>query len=1119
MTERNSSTMKWAVIGGIVLAVVIAAALLWKQRGSEGPEDADEEVAQTVDPAEALRRKRALRSSADGLDFEAPASIGGRVTRADDGEGIEGAVVLLSRKGVFRGQAPEAGEPSQPLMVVTDANGGWQLDAVLPGRYLLSATADGFLPGQRADVQVFGPKAKDAARTFDLALRAGGNPISGTISDIDGGPIEGVLVQIQEAGGANFGFRQVPLAVISDEEGRYSVSVANGRYAMSTLHADYVGDVRLTEVLDAARTEDFRLVPGGTIEGVVLARAEGAEGGKPVAGARVTFADSRMGGMGGFTTNISLDGSVVVTDDAGRFRLRGLRSGVVKISAAAAGYATTSPVEVAVGIGEPVSGVELWVDRAYTLSGFVVPDGDPEGAIEGVLVGAWQLQPPALLVATAPTSSDGYFEILGVPTGTFQVGAVGEENLLTLTGATAVVQDSDITDLLIELDTGVRIRGRVEPPRQARIALRPNPEEASLGNLGGMMADGMAWAIADENGEFELGPLTPGGGLSGGRPLTLTAESDDGYKGELEVKLGGEDLEGVTVAMEKGATVAGTVLDSTGAPQAGVTVSVTPADPEGPGDIQMNFGGPETGAAPTGEDGRYSVRGLDPGKHLVIVKDSKGRAMSWAPGAGPEPKGSGEDEEVQPLELNIEDTVNDTFLELRVSPRDGLIEGQVVDADGVPVPDAFVTAALDVSSDAFMAAMRPGQEETETVEGVTPEKERADRRDWTQSAYFAEPPVLTDENGFFVITELRRDRAYNLVAEGERGGARATQDGVSPGVGVGTRVTLTLETLGGLDGKVLAKGKAVPKYTVALSGSVSRTTRVNDPSGEFSFDRLDPGKYEIVVTADGGSATTLVELGESSRERVELQLDAWGSLEGELINAADGEALRGMAVLMTTESNASRGQGGMGLLTGQGPKTGYDGRFVIDEVPPGKGTLTFMDPDIDLGSAAAVAVVDFELEPGETLDLGTVKGTQTESVPRDERGDLGMRVTTATWDERPRPPGTDLEASDEEPDPEPAEPGKPAPVRLWVRSIDVGGAAEDAGVVPGDEVLTIDGESVASLGAGTAAQKLSNSRVRAGQSVRLELRRDGERLDLSVKARAKDEKKGAAEAAPEGEQG
>jgi hypothetical protein len=48
--------------------------------------------------------------------------------------------------------------------------------------------------------------------------------------------------------------------------------------------------------------------------------------------------------------------------------------------------------------------------------------------------------PMALLVATAPSASDGYFELVGV-------------QLLVLSAATANVTDHDVTGLLIELET------------------------------------------------------------------------------------------------------------------------------------------------------------------------------------------------------------------------------------------------------------------------------------------------------------------------------------------------------------------------------------------------------------------------------------------------------------------------------------------------------------------------------------------------------------------------------------------------------------------------------------------------------------------------------------------
>jgi S1-C subfamily serine protease len=54
--------------------------------------------------------------------------------------------------------------------------------------------------------------------------------------------------------------------------------------------------------------------------------------------------------------------------------------------------------------------------------------------------------------------------------------------------------------------------------------------------------------------------------------------------------------------------------------------------------------------------------------------------------------------------------------------------------------------------------------------------------------------------------------------------------------------------------------------------------------------------------------------------------------------------------------------------------------------------------------------------------------------------------------------------------------------------------------VPGDEIISIDGQSVATLGAAMAGTLLSSSRVRINQSIRLELARDGDRLDVAIKA-------------------
>ncbi len=1055
------------------LLVVIAFALALLGGGAWwiwGRGDAASESEASAAPPEADRREDALRSKRE-RHRDAPAleraRVGGRVTRKSDGAGVAGATVLLARKGLAQGQSARPGLPAIPLVATTDASGGWSIAAVDPGRYLLSASAEGFLPATRTDVRVH--SARDAM-DLDLVVEAGGERLFGRVTDIGGGPIEGVLIQVADTSEFSLGFGRAPAAALTDEDGHYAIQVANGRYSLSTWHADYVAAVRMTEVRDSPREEDFELVPGGVIEGVVLARPEG----QPVAGALVSPADASSGG--GFTTNVSFEGGRVFSDEQGRFAIRGVRSGVVALSARAPGHASSTPLEVPMGIGEQVSGVELWVEPAFTLAGFVVPRGEPEGAIEGVLVGAWQMSPPTLMVAIAPTGDDGYFEIQGVQAGTWQVGALDEDHLMSLMGATAIVKDSDVRDLVIELDAGLKIAGRVDPPQAAKITVELDSDNMSLGNLVSGITDSLASDHSGEDGQFEVGPVN-GGGTFGTRKLKLSAFAESGARGEIEIEIGREDLEGVVIPLTPRARVAGTVLDDLGAPQDNVSVAVQPIDPAG-GSVSMNFGGE---GSPTTLEGRFDVRGLDLGAHQVVVRDKRGRAIDWAEGFNPE----GAD---APLAITIEDTVNAVFLDLRVVPRDGVITGSVLDGEGLPVADAWVRASLDGASEAMFRGR--GAPKREERVGVVPERKDEGEDDWTRSSGFT-APVLTDENGFFAIDELRRGSTYQVVAEGERGGARAVANAVAPG----SRVSLTLESLTTIAGKVVRDGKPVERYTLRLRGPVQRQQEVVDAKGEFSVERLDAGKYTVSAQTEAGKGEAEVELESGAKASVTIELEGWAVLSGELVAAATGEPMAGMAVFVVASNNDLDASSGIELLMGKGPKTDARGKFEVTKVAPGKGTVTFMDRDASLAGGGEVADASYEVEAGQTLDLGTIQGVAASDIPKDQRGSLQMSTRVASFAERPRPPGTVLEDEDEVD--EDADAGPP---RLWIYAVEIGGVADLAGLEPGDEILTIDGQAVANLGASTAQGLVSRVRLRIGQSVRVEVQRGDARKDATLAA-------------------
>jgi C-terminal processing protease CtpA/Prc len=73
---------------------------------------------------------------------------------------------------------------------------------------------------------------------------------------------------------------------------------------------------------------------------------------------------------------------------------------------------------------------------------------------------------------------------------------------------------------------------------------------------------------------------------------------------------------------------------------------------------------------------------------------------------------------------------------------------------------------------------------------------------------------------------------------------------------------------------------------------------------------------------------------------------------------------------------------------------------------------------------------------------------------------------------------------------------------LYVLAVTIDGPADLAGVQPGDELLTIDGAAVAGVGADNAEHLLTPANIRRGQSLMLELERDGGRQTLTVEASA-----------------
>jgi hypothetical protein len=242
-----------------------------------------------------------------------------------------------------------------------------------------------------------------------------------------------------------------------------------------------------------------------------------------------------------------------------------------------------------------------------------------------------------------------------------------------------------------------------------------------------------------------------------------------------------------------------------------------------------------------------------------------------------------------------------------------------------------------------------------------------------------------------------------------------------------------------------------------------------------------------------GKAEVEVEAGSTSD--VEIELEAFATLRGKVVEAGTGKALSGVMVMAHGRDGGFDVSAGLSMLTGGGPRTDASGAFAVGEIRPGRGTVTILD--LDASMEGALASAEYDVDPGQTLDLGTITAVATGDVPMAKRGTLGLSAVVRNWTERSRPR---VEADAEAPTSEPDSPADPERERLWVHAIDVGGPAAEAGVEPGDEITIIGTQDVESLGAETARGLLSPSRIEAGSNVTLELHRDGSSVRATITA-------------------
>ncbi len=971
--------MKRVAPVAVVLAIVLAAGLLWKCRGGE-PESTPTTAGKVATVGSAGHT--ATHDPRTGKR----ASIGGTIT--DDTKRPAAKVRVCAE---FWSELLPASSQKDPVCATTDDHGAYRLDNLLAATYRVIAGGKPYRPQQfhpdgdrhRSSFPLLAGEAKSGV---DLVMERGGVEVTGVVADISGGPVAHAAVT---GSSSRWGTSNAAPPVDTDDAGKFTLWVAEGPVSLSAIADGYAEGTARGR---APGTFEILLTPESILSGTVVdARTQA-----PVPGATVTVTAGEFS-YGTERTDL--------TDAEGKFRVDGLTPGrYVATARTSAGYGRTEGSTL-VGLGQHVDGVVVKLFPAQHLEGRVMIAGAPATVC---LEGRLELQDQAhdrYLGGT--TDAAGNIHLDGVLPGTYQVDVSCPRFLAREKYDPIVVADKDLTDLTWEVGAGATVRGKVTTKSGEPIAEAPVWAQST----GGAARAKSGWASdkSTRDGSYELD-----GVRAGAYKLQVSSERGiapvDGFR--ITVAEGAKldkDL-----VLDDGGKIAGTVVDETGKPVPDVQIRPRAL---ASATFGFNMGDIKSDAA-----GNFTIEGMRPGDYRVVA------SLGWMdelrkPGSNDDAK-QGESATVKP---NATTTVH-----LVVESRAEAIIGVVVDGDGKPVPDAFLSAARE--SDAAGARR----------------SDVASTRGWGWGD--TDRPVLTATDGTFTVGKLSKGN-YTLRAYRKGGGEAVVEH-----VATGSRTRLEIKKTGSIEGRIrAATSGAPPEIRLAMTDPKSGFSRDESfymTDGTFAIRDLPAGHFRITASGGDGQKTLEVELANGeTKTGVEIVLDVLVELTGRVVERGTTNPVVGMRMM------ASLAQSGGGMFTFGGMSDDENenisdeaGHFKIKRVPVGMVQITGFPKDFRDSDYAFFRGLKTLERAGNatTIDVGDLSVIKKRVKQGDKIGELGIHFAA-------QPPDT-----------------APDKRELKISWIDPTGPAAKLDVKLGDVIKSVDGSDVTGANA-TDAYTLMNA--------------------------------------------
>ena len=487
--------------------------------------------------------------------------------------------------------------------------------------------------------------AQVPARDQPQTPRAGTGVIRGRVVRADtGDPLRRAQISVEAQNAKDM---RGPVSTMTDAQGRYEIDrLPAGSYQIKASRGGYVEIAygqrrpfergRPVELAEGAVLQniDFALPTGGVVTGRVV-----DEMGEPVAQAFVSLSRRRyIDGRRGLVAQSS--GS---TDDRGEFRIFGVAPGEYVLSAMlermdfgsrdrvryVPTYYPSTPVateaqRVTVAAGQEVPGITIALVRTATatMRGVVRAAGQTQSG-PFTMVHAREVGGPQAYgnMTSAIAASDGGFTLTGLLPGTYLVEAQSALGS-AFASKEVVVDGADVAGVTLVLSQGTTARGRIrfdtgEPPqglRPSEVLVMPSLLDSEAH---GMHMNSNGPPTAKDDWTFEVHGLSGRGFMRAGtmgdwEMKRVLRENADVSDAALDFST---DIDGLVIELtQKVTTISGGVSDDRSRPVLDATVVVFADDP-GKWWRQSRF----VESARPDQHGRFTIRGLPPGKYVAIA--------------------------------------------------------------------------------------------------------------------------------------------------------------------------------------------------------------------------------------------------------------------------------------------------------------------------------------------------------------------------------------------------------------------------------------------------------------------------------------------------------------------